>query len=80
MTGTSTNLTYALRKFGALALIEPAGAMVDHSEFAEVIDPSGYIRTVFSTDPGEATDALQSSFAALLDSEIRAAMGEPKAS
>jgi cytochrome oxidase Cu insertion factor (SCO1/SenC/PrrC family) len=79
LTGTSTNLTYALRKFGALALIEPAGAMVDHSEFAEVIDPRGYIRTVFSADPGEATGALQSSFAALLDSEIRAAMVEPKA-
>jgi len=79
LTGTSTNLTYALRRFGALALVEPAGGMVDHSEFAEVIDPEGYIRTVFSADPGEATDALQSSFAALLDSEIRAAMGEPKA-
>jgi cytochrome oxidase Cu insertion factor (SCO1/SenC/PrrC family) len=78
LTGTTTNLTYAWRRFGALALVEPAGAMVDHSEFAEVIDRQGYVRTVLSTDPGQATDALQSSFASLLDSEIRAAMVEPK--
>ncbi len=48
--------------------------MVDHSEFAMVIDGTGHIRTVLSTDPGPSTQALQSSFAALLDAEIHEAM------
>jgi cytochrome oxidase Cu insertion factor (SCO1/SenC/PrrC family) len=75
LTGTNAQLTEVLKNFGASAIVEPAGAMVDHSEFADVIDPSGYIRTILSTDPGQATVALQSSFAGLLDSEIRDATG-----
>jgi cytochrome oxidase Cu insertion factor (SCO1/SenC/PrrC family) len=75
LTGTNAQLAQALKSFGASAVVEPAGAMVDHSEFAEIIDRDGYIRTIFSTDPGQATPALRSSFAVLLDSEIREAMG-----
>lgn len=75
LTGTNAQLRAALKGFGASAVVEPAGAMVDHSEFADIIDPSGYIRTILSTDPGQATVALQSSFAGLLDSEIRDAIG-----
>jgi cytochrome oxidase Cu insertion factor (SCO1/SenC/PrrC family) len=75
LTGTNAQLDRALKGFGASALVEPAGAMVDHSEFADVIDRDGYIRTILSTDPGADTDALQSSFAGLLDSEIHEAMG-----
>ena len=74
LTGSNAQLTTALARFGASAIVEPAGAMVDHSEFALVIDGTGHIRTVLSTDPGPSTDALRSSFAALLDSEIHAAM------
>jgi len=75
LTGTSAQLAQALKRFGASALVEPAGAMVDHSEFAEIIDRRGYIRTILSTGPGQATQALGSSFAVLLDSEIHKAMG-----
>jgi cytochrome oxidase Cu insertion factor (SCO1/SenC/PrrC family) len=75
LTGTSAQLNQALARFGASAIVEPAGAMVDHSEFAEVIDGRGFVRTILSTDPGQGTAALQSSFAVLLDSEIRGAMG-----
>jgi cytochrome oxidase Cu insertion factor (SCO1/SenC/PrrC family) len=75
LTGSSAQLTQAWKNFGASALLEPAGAMVDHSEFALVIDRRGFIRTILSTDPGQGTQALRSSFAALLDSEIREAMG-----
>ena len=71
LTGSTEQLTQAWRRFGASALVEPAGAMVDHSEFAEVIDPDGYIRTILSTDPGQGTQELQLSFASLLDTEIR---------
>jgi cytochrome oxidase Cu insertion factor (SCO1/SenC/PrrC family) len=75
LTGTSAQLAQALKRFGASALVEPAGAMVDHSEFAEIIDRRGYIRTILSTGPGQATQALRSSFAVLLDGEIHKAMG-----
>jgi cytochrome oxidase Cu insertion factor (SCO1/SenC/PrrC family) len=75
LTGSSAQLTRTLKKLGASAIIEPGGAMVDHSEFAEIIDSHGFIRTVLSTDPAQATNALRSSFADLLDSEIREAMG-----
>jgi cytochrome oxidase Cu insertion factor (SCO1/SenC/PrrC family) len=77
LTGSSAQLSRALKKFGASVIVEPAGAMVDHSFVALIIDPNGYIRSVLSTDPGQATDALQSSFAGLLDTEIRAAMSTP---
>jgi cytochrome oxidase Cu insertion factor (SCO1/SenC/PrrC family) len=70
LTGSTAQLTQVWRRFGASALVEPAGAMVDHSEFAEVIDQDGYIRTILSTDPGQGTQALQLSFATLLDTQI----------
>jgi cytochrome oxidase Cu insertion factor (SCO1/SenC/PrrC family) len=35
--------------------------MVDHSEFAYVIDPSGRVRYDLDTDPGPATEATESS-------------------
>ena len=33
----------------------PGGAMIDHSEFAEIIDGHGHIRYLLNTDPGAAT-------------------------
>ncbi len=79
LTGTDGQLTTALNRLGASAIVEPAGAMVDHSEFAMVIDGTGHIRTVLSTDPGPATPVLQSSFASLLDTEIHEAMAPTSA-
>ena len=49
----------------------PAGAMIDHSEFAYVIDPSGHIRYDVDTDPGPATQATESSFAVTLAQALR---------
>jgi cytochrome oxidase Cu insertion factor (SCO1/SenC/PrrC family) len=40
--------------------------MIDHSEFAYVIDPSGRVRYDLDTDPGPATGATESSFAVTL--------------
>jgi cytochrome oxidase Cu insertion factor (SCO1/SenC/PrrC family) len=37
------------------------GSLVDHSEFAYVIDPSGRVRYDLDTDPGPATEATESS-------------------
>ena len=51
---------------GALVQYAPGGAMIDHSEFADVIDPSGRIRYDLDTDPGPATGATESSFAVTL--------------
>jgi len=78
LTGSTAQLTQAWRRFGASALVEPAGAMVDHSEFAEVIDQRGYICTILSTDPGQGTQALRLSFASLLDTEIRQLSTNPR--
>jgi cytochrome oxidase Cu insertion factor (SCO1/SenC/PrrC family) len=44
----------------------PGGSTVPHSEFADVIDPSGHIRYVLNANPGWATSAARSSFAVSL--------------
>jgi hypothetical protein len=45
--------------------------MVLHSEYAYVIGPRGRVRYDIGTDPGQATEAMRSSFAANLAAVIR---------
>ena len=52
LTGTLPQLQHAWRALGVEVAYLPAGAMIDHSEFAYVIDPSGRIRYDLDTDPG----------------------------
>lgn len=56
--------------YGVVVDLEPAGAMVDHSDLVFVIDRTGHLRVVLDADPGDST-ALHSSFTTLLVSEIR---------
>ena len=56
---------------GAEVADSPAGAMIDHSEFAYVIDPTGRIRYDLDTDPGPASQATESSFAVTLAQTLR---------
>ncbi|MHB1519097.1 MAG: SCO family protein [Acidimicrobiales bacterium] len=73
LTATSvTQLQQVWRSFGQYSSILPAGAMVEHSEFADVIGPGGRIRYLINTDPGPATQATRSSFSVVLADTLRA--------
>ncbi len=50
--------------------------MIDHTEYAYVIDPSGRVRYNLDTDPGPATGATESSFAVTLASTLKSALKE----
>ena len=60
LTGSSlAQLQQVWRAYGMQAEYLPGGAMIDHSEFADIIDGSGHLRYVVNTDPGPATQATQ---------------------
>jgi cytochrome oxidase Cu insertion factor (SCO1/SenC/PrrC family) len=71
LTGTLPQLERAWHALGAAVQYLPGGSMVDHSEFAYVIDPSGHVRYDVDTDPGPATDATQASVAVALAGNIK---------
>jgi cytochrome oxidase Cu insertion factor (SCO1/SenC/PrrC family) len=71
LTGRLPQLQAVWRAFGEEVAYEPGGAMVDHSEVAYVIDPTGHTREVLNTDPGPATNATQSSFSVTLANALK---------
>jgi cytochrome oxidase Cu insertion factor (SCO1/SenC/PrrC family) len=71
LTGSVDQLEKAWSDYGVEVAVEPAGSMVAHSEIAYVIDPAGHTRYVLNADPGQATTAMRSSFAALVAGEVR---------
>jgi cytochrome oxidase Cu insertion factor (SCO1/SenC/PrrC family) len=71
LTGTITQLRHVWAEYGVAAEIEPAGAMIGHSEIALAIDTRGYVRREFDFNPGPGTTATQSSFAAELADAAR---------
>ncbi len=71
LTGTLAQLQYAWRAYGATVAYLPGGAMVLHSEYAYVIGPGGQVRYDIGTDPGQATEAMRSSFAYNLVAVVR---------
>ena len=50
LTGSLPQLEHVWRSYGANVEYSPGGAMVDHSEFAYVIDATGRIRYILDTD------------------------------
>ena len=74
LTGSLAQLTRVWSAYGALVEYSPAGAMVAHSESADVIDANGSIRYILDTDPGPATDASKSSFAVTLAEALKRAV------
>ncbi len=66
LTGSLSELTQVWRQYGVAVDNLPAGAMVDHSEIAFVIDRTGHIRDELGADPGPATTSTQSSFSVWL--------------
>ena len=77
LTGTLPQLQAVWRSFGELVAYSPGGAMIDHSEYAWVIDSRGHTRFVLDADPGPATEAVQSSFSATLAGSIQKALASP---
>jgi protein SCO1/2 len=75
LTGSVKALSAVWAKYGVEVTVLPAGAMIDHSDIAYVIDAKGHARYVLSADPG--TDSTShSSFVDLLDEEMRRVMAE----
>ncbi len=74
LTGSPEQLKAVLKDYGETATYAPAGAMINHSEFAYVIDPSGVSRFILDTDPWEGTKAIQSSLAVSLAGAIKSAL------
>jgi len=77
LTGSLTELESVWRNWGVAVQYEPGGAMIDHSEQAYVIDPAGRTRYILGTDPGQATEALKSSFEVTLASAVKSAQSSP---
>jgi cytochrome oxidase Cu insertion factor (SCO1/SenC/PrrC family) len=77
LTGSLSQLTQVWRQYGIAAEILPAGAMVDHSDAAFVIDRAGHIRMELGADPGPATTSTQSSYSVLLTQYAHQALSEP---
>jgi cytochrome oxidase Cu insertion factor (SCO1/SenC/PrrC family) len=71
LTGSLRALESAWNTFGIQVEYEPGGAMIGHSEVAYVLDREGHVRSVLEDDPGTATEAQNSSFAATLASVIK---------
>jgi cytochrome oxidase Cu insertion factor (SCO1/SenC/PrrC family) len=71
LTGTRAELETVWGDYGVDALVEPGGAMVDHSDIVFLIDGHGRIREIFNADPGDGTSVDQSSFSALLAGQVK---------
>jgi cytochrome oxidase Cu insertion factor (SCO1/SenC/PrrC family) len=74
LTGSLSQLSQVWRQYGVAAEILPAGAMIDHSDLAVVIDRTGHIREEVGTDPGPGTTSTESSFSVLLSQYARQAL------
>ena len=70
LTGSLQALTRVWNRYGVQVSISPAGAMIDHSELAYVIDAHGRIRAVLASDPGT-TEAAHASLSTLVADEMR---------
>ena len=71
LTGSLSALERVWNAYGIEVAVEPAGAMVAHSEIAYVIDQKGRVREILNADPGTGTAPMRSSFAGLLVGELR---------
>jgi cytochrome oxidase Cu insertion factor (SCO1/SenC/PrrC family) len=75
LTGTLSQLRHVWAGYGIAADIEPAGAMIGHSEVAFAISTNGRVRQEFDFDPGPGTTATKSSFAAELAAAAEQLLG-----
>jgi len=66
LTGSPDRLRQVYHAYGAASQTAPGGAMLAHNDIAFVIDQAGNLREELNFDPGPATAATKSSFAAEL--------------
>jgi cytochrome oxidase Cu insertion factor (SCO1/SenC/PrrC family) len=71
LTGSLSALKRVWNAYGIAVAVEPAGAMVAHSEIAYLIDQKGRVRVILNSDPGGGTAPMRSSFAGLVAGELR---------
>lgn len=64
-------LQRAWHAFGQYAQLSPAGAMVLHSEFTDVIGPNGRLRYLLNSDPWPGTEATRASFSVVLADTLK---------
>jgi len=76
LTGSLAQLKQVWQHYGIAADIEPAGAMIGHSEVAYALDEHGRVRDELNFDPGPGTAATRSSFAAELTDAARQLLGQ----
>lgn len=71
LTGSRTALQQVWNSYGVEVINSTAGSMVGHSDIAYVLDGNGHTREILNATPGRGTASMRSSFAGLLDQEIR---------
>jgi cytochrome oxidase Cu insertion factor (SCO1/SenC/PrrC family) len=71
LTGSLPELRRVWASWGQVVIYLPGGAMVEHSEYAYVVDATGRTRFVLDTDPGPASEATEGSFAVMLANAVR---------
>jgi cytochrome oxidase Cu insertion factor (SCO1/SenC/PrrC family) len=71
LTGSLTQLHNAWTNYGVQTEVTPAGAMVAHSDIVFIIDRTGHTREILNSDPGNGSAAGESSFSALLSSQVQ---------
>jgi cytochrome oxidase Cu insertion factor (SCO1/SenC/PrrC family) len=76
LTGNLGQLKQVWARYGIAAQIEPAGAMIGHSEVAFAIDQRGRVRLELDFSPGPGTTATKSSFAAELTDAAHQLLGQ----
>ena len=76
LTGPLPDLQQAWNSYGVQTAISPAGGMVAHSDLVFLIDGSGRLRVVLTSDPGGQGDAaLHSSFSSTVVRQVRQLVG-----
>jgi len=71
LTGSPSQLEKVWNDYGVEVDVEPAGAMVDHSDIVYIIDKHGRDREILNADPGDNTSSSRSSFSALVTSQVQ---------
>jgi cytochrome oxidase Cu insertion factor (SCO1/SenC/PrrC family) len=75
LTGSLSQLRRLWDAYGILVGYASGGAMIAHSDTAYVINRDGGLRYVLNADPGGATAATKSSFAAVLANSLKSTIG-----
>ncbi len=70
LTGSPAQLEKVWNDYGVEVLVEPGGAMVDHSDIVFIIDRHGQTREILNADPGDGSSS-HSSFSTLLAGQVQ---------